>query len=180
MTVEIPLTKGYVALVDDWRAPEVFQFKWHVVVCKGTVIPRRALPRLGGRRDFEHLIRFLFPHRGDLQAYTRDFNPTNLQESNIYFSLPSDRMRAIREKNKGYPARRRSGCSGFRGVVRSKERYVVVVHHNGGQHQYGVFDTALEAAEHHDTIVEIIFGAKAILNFPPKPHGVNATQGCPF
>ena len=135
----IPLTKGYVALVDDEDYERVSAFKWCAHVKPGKnfhlVYALRSL-RMNGKKVFIFMHRFVLNHNGPVDH--RDNNGINNQKYNL------------RSASVGQNAtnRRQKSTRRFRGIrfVASGQTYRAEIKVNGVSHQIGNFKTEEDAA----------------------------------
>jgi hypothetical protein len=165
---EIPLTKGYVALVDDEDYELVASYKWSAFETGRKTQRVYGFRKTPGNRKTNRINIFL--HRFILNAPTEmqvdhiDRNGLNCQRSNL---------RLATSKQNGANSDKPIGISGYRGVepypygkwrARAQEKHI------------GVFDTPEEAAHHYDVVAQKIWGEFAILNFPESECGALRTH----
>lgn len=140
--IEIPLTKGYVALVDpidadlaehSWHAVETWHNKQlmrvYAVRATGIYLHRLILERKLGRalKSTEH-------------ADHIDLNTLNDCRVNLRVATPS--------QNRWNSRRPCNNSSGFKGVYwnKSEKKWVALIGVNGKRHYLGYFDTPEEAS----------------------------------
>jgi hypothetical protein len=161
---EIPLTKGYVALIDDEDYERVSMHKWCAFET-GVKIKRvygvRKTP--GSRRTNRlniFLHRFVMDAPSGIHVDHEDRNGLNCQKYNLRIATPAQN---------GANSQKIIGVSGYRGVepypngrwrCRAQERHI------------GVFDTPEAAAQRYDEVAIEIWGEFAMLNFPNNVGGV--------
>lgn len=167
MVTEIPLTRGYIALVDDEDAEVVMQFKW-----RSMIAPRRygpsviyavrsvVFPRVDGRQRSitVYLHRFLMPgHRG---IDHKDRDGLNNRRSNI---RPSNQTL----NNANQKPREFNKSSRFRGVTRcgDRDRWRAQIGVRRKQIFLGHFDDEESAARAYDAAAQKYFGEFASPNF---------------
>lgn len=151
MTIEIPLTRGKVALVDDEDLPLVAGLKWSA---------RRdgdnwyAAGTIDGEIVLMHR-RILGLSRGD-GVKTDHWNGDGLDNTrgNLRIASTAQNMANRRVWSK----------SGFRGVHRSGRLWVAQI--GAPVHRIGGFSTPEEAAVAYDAEARSRYGAFACLNFP--------------
>lgn len=156
--MEIALTKGLVAIVDDRDYETVSRFKWSAQVEKHGVYAYR---REGWDKATRRWKKKIFLHRFIISAVAGDVvdhvdrNPLNNTRSNIRVCTQS--------KNLANSARR-IGPSGYRGVIRETKStgYRAQI----SSRSLGVFDTPEQAALARDIEALKRFGEFATLNFP--------------
>jgi len=162
----IPLTQGYVALVDDDDYDKVNQFKWRATVNRrrdGSVLAVyaiRSLPRDGGKRKFMRMHRFLL--ETDLEVDHRDNDGLNNQKRNLRKATSTQQKQNSRKK------KTIKTTSKYKGVIFDKKagRYSASIRHNGRRHFLGYFDCEKCAAEAYDAEARAHHKEFARLNFP--------------
>jgi len=163
-TREIPLTKGYVAVVDAADYEDLSRLKWYADVKylpNGSVRTVYAARRAGRRTERMHGR--LFP--GVEQVDHRDGDGLNNTRANL---------RAANHALNGRNQRLRSdNTSGYKGVSWDKENCAWVAQIGVGARLDGCrvqflgrFPTAKEAARAYDRAATERFGEFAALNFP--------------
>lgn len=154
---EIPLTRGFVALVDATDYEWLASFKWCASVNKtGTLV--YAVRGVGGRGK----ARLLSMHRmilGDPPGSLVDHaNGNTLDNRRCNLRL------ATRGQNNAN--RRSAGCAaGYRGVVAGPTAGTWAARLNG---HIGLFDSAEAAALAFDFVARNTYGEFAVLNFPDR------------
>ena len=155
---EIPLTKGYVALVDDEDYERVAQFNWHAHLARDTVYARRSF----NRKPHIYLHRFIMGIEPGMRCDVdhQDRNGLNCQRSNLRV--------ATHAQNIHNQKKRRDNTSGYIGVTwfRSRQKWLARVVHEGRVHVAGQFDNPEDAARAYDAMVWRLRGEFAHLNFP--------------
>jgi len=161
----IPLSQGYVALVDDEDYERVNQFNWYATVEHRAVYARRNV-RYNGKQSTEKLHRFVLGLKpGDPHVDHKDRNGLNCQKYNL-------RNASITQNNRnGRKPLTRDGIptsSRFKGVFWSKDRskWQATITVNKRSNFLGRFDSELEAAHAYDTAARQYFGEFACPNFP--------------
>ena len=147
-TRTIPLTKGYVALVDAVDYPMLSRFTWHVTN-KG------------------YAVRGQHPHV--LMSRVIMLPDPGLEVDHVNRNKLDNRRRNLRicehRGNARNAARRVDNASGYKGVSwRSDVKKWRVRLANGGQKYLGLFDDKLDAARAYDAAARELFGEFACLN----------------
>lgn len=158
MTREIPLTRGFVAVVDDEDYERAAAAgRWYPTPPRGLrVYAQMGVRKADGRRTTQKLHTFLtgWPEVDHIDGDGLNNTRTNLRP-------------ATRSQNNGN-ARRRLNISGYKGVSwqkRDRIWYARIQLH--GQKRYlGGFKTAEDAARAYDAAALEVFGAFARTNFP--------------
>lgn len=168
---EIPLTRGYVAIVDAEDYERVAQFKWCALVdlykdgTVRTVYGRRSIHK-GGRRN-QQLHRFIMGVTDPtIDVDHRDGNGLNCTRENLRTATRSQNIanRGLQWDNK----------SGFKGVHwgKSVQKWVAQIETrvNGRRNRQclGYFVDPVAAARRYDEEAIVIFGEFAVLNFPQE------------
>ena len=140
MPREIPLTKGFVALVDDEDYERVAAFKWQALVCRHLVYGVRTVCN-SGKRSAVLLHRFVLGAPADKQVDHRDMDGLNCQKSNLRLCSHSENLRN--------QPRRKNNLSGFKGVYpdNNRGRWRASIQVNKKIIHLGTFDRAEDAAE---------------------------------
>lgn len=173
MVTEVPLTQGYVALIDDADAELILARTWHAKVRRttvrttvyaGTNVLRDPLNKRKGYR-WTTMHRFLMSDPQGQEVDHIDGNGLNNTRANLRVCSHSENMRN----------RRAYGKSQFLGVVRGEirkrtgevGRWVATI----GKRRLGSFRTEIEAANAYDAAAMEEYGEFARLNFPDhSPH----------
>lgn len=177
--IEIPLSKGKVAIIDEADADLVLPHKWsaHVVVRSGGPQHRPQVYAKRVLKNGETLPEWstakserptLLMHNvvfGGLWCDHRNHDGLDNRRANL---RPSDPLTNSRNQ-------RRSGrnTSGFKGAYLSsgRNRWAAEIKDDSGRRWLGYFDTAEEAARAYDAAAREAFGEFAWLNFPDEPDG---------
>lgn len=157
---EIPLTRGFVALVDDSDAERVLAAgSWcvHTPEHKRTAYAVRAHTPISGRRTLIGLHNFVtgLPFVDHVNRDGLDNRRANLRPATKSQNAMNARIRS-------------DNTSGFKGVTltRSTRRWRALIVVDGRREHLGYFDDAAEAARAYDRAALDLFGEFARLNFP--------------
>lgn len=159
----IPLTKGYVAIVDDDDYDAVAQFKWTAVVTGQTIKRVYAYRREGWDNANRKWRSSIYLHRAILNV------PKGTDVDHINSNTLDNRRSNLREASRSQNLannRRPIGVTGYRGVTPTKsgERAPYKVQCRG--RYVGAFYDLVEAAKAYDKAAVEEFGEFAKLNFP--------------
>jgi hypothetical protein len=167
--MEIPLTRGYVALVSDHDYERVSQYNWcaELIRCKDGSIKNvyavRAISTPSGW-TLQRLHRFVAGVTDpEVKVDHRDGNGLNCQDDNLRV--------ATQAQNQANRGAQRNNTSGFKGVTWSKQagKWQAKIEVNGKSKHLGYFrlDQIEEAAQAYDRAAIELFGEFAHLNFAP-------------
>ena len=172
MVKEIPLTDGYVALVDDEDYERVMRHRWHAEIerrpGKGrpdVVYARRSI-NCGKYPDGRQKIRGERLHHFILGTRERtdhiDLNGLNNQKANL---------RVVTSSQNGANRRKKlTSASRFKGlsIVAGRGIWRARIQVNGQYRHLGYFHNEEEAARAYDRAAAEAFGEFALLNFPEE------------
>lgn len=153
MTKEIPLTRGYVALVDDDDFDRVAARHWYASSGRGG--PIYAITSVGNAKISLH--RFILSARPGSYVDHKNRNGLDCRKENLRFCTPSQNS-ANRVLDPGK-------TSAYRGV-RWKPREGMWAAEIGRRTWLGYFDTEEAAARARDEVARKLYGEFAVLNFP--------------
>lgn len=145
MMIEIPLTRGYVAIVDDDCPPEILTKKWCARVARnGNVYAVRSAPWENGRRVKEQLHRAIMNPADGLQVDHIDGNGLNNQRSNLRVCTHAENARNRRLNKRT--------TTGLKGVYqrRGSDKWQARIRVDGRFLCLGQFGSKLEAAKAYD------------------------------
>ena len=157
--MEIQLTQGRVAVVDDEDYERLAQFSWHY---DSRGYARRNI-REGGRhwlvRMHQDVLRV---HKG-VEVDHKNLNKLDNRKENLRAAT-----RGQNQKNGGLRA---DSTSGFKGVNLYKRtgRWKAEIRVDGVRHHLGYFDSAAEAAHAYDVAARKYHGEFAKTNFEVAP-----------
>jgi hypothetical protein len=158
MSREIPLSRGYVAIVDDADYAQVMAAgPWHACLNWRTVYAQRNVPRAGGQRTSQSMHTFL---TGWARVDHRNGDGLDNQRSNLRTATGSQNGANMR--------RPKNNTSGFKGVSWHKvnRRWTARIGIASKIHHIGCYDTAEDAARAYDVAAREQYGEFAALNFP--------------
>lgn len=159
MATTIPLTQGYVALVDESDAHRVNQLSWYLVRCGGGLLyARRDIPRSDGGVSALMLHVFIAGWRlvDHINGDGLDNRRSNLREADHWQNQQNRRKRS-------------DSGSRFKGLSwdsRRGGRWRVRINARGRRVEIGYFEDLDEAAMAYDEAAREHHGEFATLNFP--------------
>ena len=162
MAREIPLTKGYVAIVDDEDFERINAHKWNVLVGNSGVVYGQRTTCTGGKKRTLLLHREVMGHGpGDPQIDHRDGDGRNCQKSNL-------REATHKENAHNCRVARANNTSGYKGVAWDKQagKWQANICFDGRMFKIGYYATPIEAAHAYDRAARELHGEFARLNFP--------------
>jgi len=152
----IQLTKGYVALVDDEDYRSVIKYSWYIQNHTCIYAARRINSTLGS----EYLHNFLMSPPKGFTVDHIDRNGLNCQRYNMRLATRSQ-QNANRE-------RPYNSTTLYRGVYKSKNRWIAKLGYNGTRYYAGSFESIEDAARAYDKLAKQHHGEFAVLNFPER------------
>lgn len=154
---EIPLTKGYVALVDDEDFERLSRWKWCAAERRGG---RVYASRAGGRILMHREILGLTDFR--IKTDHADRNGLNNQRHNL--------RAATNQQNLSNIGPKRQNRSGFKGVswFAARGKWIATIQVNGRSKALGYFTSAEAAAKAYNDAAVEHFGEFAWLNKLPQ------------
>lgn len=152
--IEVPLSQGRVALIDDADAELVLGHRWYMQSHHGNRYAMRRV-RNGGQRAVQPLHRLLtgWPLVDHINGNGLDNRRANLREATHAENMRNRRMS-------------RNNTSGFKGVVLEGSRWRARIRFDRQRVSLGAFATAEEAANAYDAAARELHGEFAALNFP--------------
>lgn len=153
---EIPLTRGYVALVDDEDYEALRTLKWRVQP-SGNTHYAIANVHNAGRRTTVRMHRMLLS--GGMVDHVNRNGLDNRRE-NLRVCTP--------QQNQGNSCKQSDNTSGFKGVCwdKNKSKWRAQIYLAGKKMHVGYYETTQEAAAAYDAKARELFGDFAFLNFP--------------
>ena len=156
---EVPISGGFVALVDDADYSLVSRFKWYVNPRRRTNYALRFMRKKTGdatSKRGEYLHHLLIGH---VQVDHRDGNGLNNQRENL--RTASGTQNSANRRKMAFPT-----ASKFKGVHLSRKRWRSRVRLSGKFIECGTFGTEEEAARAYDAMARKVYGEFARTNFP--------------
>jgi len=156
----IPLTKDYVAIVDDEDYDFLMQFKWYAQVNNNGLV--YAVRNVASTPGMKHAT--VYMHRQIVDAPMRsrvdhhDGSTLNNQRYNLRICTHAENL-----FNRG---KNRNNTVGFCGVTKHGSGFKARIVFHGKQIHLGTHKTAIEAAYAYDIAAEKYHGEFAKLNFP--------------
>jgi hypothetical protein len=159
MPQSIPLTRGFVALVDDADYPTVSQWKWLYV---GSGYAGRFVS-LGGRKLLIYLHRFLLEAQPDQRVDHINGDGLDNRRENL-------RLATVREnlQNRRCSSRSRSGMKGV-SWHKAARKWDARITLKGVRIHLGYYDDLEAAALMYDAAARLFFGEFSRPNFPKRP-----------
>jgi len=154
MVREIPLTQGYVALVDDEDYERVMQFKWHARVQPHTVYAGTSDPTDYNKVIYLH--RLIIGAPKGTRVDHRHGNGLDCRRSELRLADASQNS----ANKKAMPNK-----WGYRGVISRIYGFQAAIEVNGKKRSSRYFKTPREAALEYDRLARHHFGEYACVNF---------------
>lgn len=160
MPREIPLTRGYVAIVDDEDYERVAARKWRVVVGRWHVRAHRT-QKVRGQKFAVIMARFIMDAPPGTEVDHVNGDTLDNRRCNLRVCSSS--------QNKYNRAATVANTSGFKGVSfhKSRGKWQAGIKRDKEKHWLGYFQSAEEAARAYDAAALRLHGEFAHLNFPP-------------
>lgn len=155
--MEIQLTSGLVAHIDDEDWDKVKGYKWYSIKMRNTFYVRATIPNSGGKKIYLH--RLIMDEPEDLMVDHKDGNGLNNKKYNL-----RECTNAQNQRNK----QSTTGSSKYKGVYKKGRGGWTVEINTGGKK--GIltitgFHTEEGAAKHYDKLALKYHGEFARLNF---------------
>jgi hypothetical protein len=156
--IEVPLTRGKVALIDDEDARRVLAHKWRHLWGKSGHEYAITNIRAGGRERVVYMHRFILEASPGVTVDHINNNGLDNQKSNLRFASPAQNSR----NRRAHEGRK------YKGVFQEKPgwKWRARIFVGGQRFHLGSFDTPEEAARAYDAAARARFGDFAKLNFP--------------
>lgn len=156
-TVEIPMTQGHVAIIDQVDAELVYPHKWHPIVERYTVYAQTSGSRAGGRKRQQltmHRLLTGWPIVDHINGNGLDNRRCNLRPATL--------------SQNQHNRRKTQGSSRYKGVfwVERDQRWWSRAGYQGRSTFLGSYVHEEDAALAYDGFARQHFGEFAALNFP--------------
>jgi len=160
MVMELPLTKGQVALIDDDDFDEVAHLRWNAYwdPRAKTFYARRGETVAVGQQVTIRLHRFLLSAPKGVLVDHINHDGLDNRRSNLRLATHQENCRNRR--------RRHDAGSGFKGVTPNKPGWSAYLRIDGQGIFLGYFRDPVEAAKAYDRAAIERYGAFAFTNFP--------------
>lgn len=159
MTIEIPLTQGKVALIDDADLPLVEGHKWYALKVKRTFYAVTNIRKPDGKQTLILMHRTILQAKHGEMIDHRDGNGLDNRRHN---------MRPATYHQNNWNARKMLGTSSqYKGVCFRPRlnKWEARITHNAQTITLGHFDNEMDAATSYDTAARKYHGEFARLNF---------------
>jgi hypothetical protein len=158
MTVLVPLTKGYQAIIDDEDADRVLALKWQVLITKRAIYGAHSLRTPEGKFKKILLHRFILPTPQEVDH--RDNNGLNCTRNNL-------RSCCTHQQNMCNKQRQRGSNFPYKGIQQNKfGSFCARIRANGKDTRSKWVKTVEDAARAYDVLALFYHGEFAHLNFP--------------
>jgi hypothetical protein len=157
--IEIPLTQGKVALIDDEDWILISRFDWFAHEEKSLWYAHSSVKRRDGARTTIKMHRLILGARAGQRVDHRDGNGLNNQRDNLRLATQMQNTQNQRRKS--------NNTSGYKGVCRWKtSRWQAYITVHKKRIPLGLFNNKEDAARAYDNAARQHFGEFAKLNFP--------------
>jgi hypothetical protein len=151
---ELPISKGYVALVDDEDFERLSQFRWFVTKRHGTIYASTTI----------------MLHKMVLRSFSSE--PLIDHKNHNGLDCQKENLRTASHSLNGANRRKTKGTSRFKGVSwdKRKQLWRAQIGKNYKTTFLGWFKNETDAAKAYDTAAVAFFGEFALINFPNSSH----------
>lgn len=168
-TFLVPLTQGYVAIIDAEDVDRIGQYTWHWLRKPGNDYGYAVRNRrqVYGEHGIQRMHLMLLPPKDGFVVDHINRDRLDNRKCNLRYATleQSSQNREVRHLNQ----------LGYRGVFKMpigprtpRDRYQAIIRTRSGYQRFGPFDTAEEAALAYDKWARENFGQFAVLNFPDQ------------
>lgn len=159
MARAVPLTRGYVAIVDDEDFARVSAKKWSSSGDRGAARAQHYW-RDGGKVRAVGLGRFILDAPAGMHVDHINGDPLDNRRANLRLCTHAENMRN-RRKHRGF-------ANPYKGVLAQSGRFYARICSGGRYYPLGGFAAAEEAARAYDAAARRLHGEFARLNFPDE------------
>lgn len=160
MTIEIPLSRNLVALIDNEDLPLVEGYKWCAAPVRNTFYARHSLPWQGNKRPWLEMHRVILNAQPGQVVDHRNRNGLDNTRANLRVctALQNNYNRFQQARNK----------TGYKGVSWNGRvgKFYAQIKVAGRNYDLGLYADPIEAARAYDAAARQHFGEFAYLNFP--------------
>jgi hypothetical protein len=154
---EVPLTRGYVALVDDDDYDNVMQYKWSAKVTQWTVYAQRSINSSGKVYLHRYVLTVDDPK---IIVDHENHNGLDCQKNNLRTTQATGNARNVRKQLKPTSSQYKGVCWDSRVM-----KWAVCIHVNNETVNLGTYDDEVLAAQAYDAAAVTMFKDFACLNF---------------
>lgn len=161
MVVEIPLTRGFVALVDDQDAEKVQGRKWHAHHSDSRVYAgREERDTVTGAKRFVYMHRVIAGASDSMQVDHKNHETLDNRRENLRLCTTSENQRNQRRVSE-------NRSSLFKGVhfYKARQKWTASIMVNGSTIHLGYYTDEIAAAKAYDAAAREHFGEFAYVNF---------------
>lgn len=157
--IQIGLTKGQIAIIDDEDFEKVNKYSWCVISSRRNRFYAKTVVILNDQKKKKLLLQHLIVGRAPQgkRLFFKDGNPLNCQKNNLEFISPSQASHIYYKKTKTS----KNTTAAFRGVV---VKYIAQIKYQNRIIALGNYTSEREAAIAYNHKATELFGDKAILN----------------
>jgi len=154
--MEIPLTKGQIALIDDEDYDLISQYKWHVIEKHGYYANTKV--KISGKQKNLSMHRLIM--NAQPGQYVDHINHNTLDNRKSNLRICTAQQNQMNKKKK-------PGLSMYKGVAWDKicEKWSARIKFNGKNLYLGRFDEEIEAAKAYNEAASKYFGEFAHFNY---------------
>lgn len=156
LMIEIPLTQGQVALIDDEDFELVSKYVWYAQNCKGIWYARTNISSNNKKRSSILMHRLIIT----TQQLVDHKNGNGLDNRRENLRVCTKAQNKMNQKNK-LP----NASSKYKGVSKQKNFWKARITVDGQETYLGHFSSEVEAAKEYDRVAKKCFGEFASLNF---------------
>lgn len=168
MTVELPLTQGYIAVIDDIDG-DLAEFKWRAMVDVRTVYAMRNSSRVGGQKRVGIQLHRVILSRILGRELLRSEKVDHIHHNGLICVREELRLATTPENGWNQQASLRN-TSGYKGVSWHKrnKKFIATLECQGVSHHLGYHLTPEDAARAYNKGAKLYFGDRAFLNILPE------------